>query len=171
MHLEGTGGGYRFTDDYTEDVSSGEMMTQKHGFSDKDTWSSIIKQTPGKFYVNNIGQDTNSSWEETWNEEPALKWAKKRGSSHIWGEWEEYWKDTPQLKECKKWGKKEDEWFEEWKEELNKKYCRKEQRKEGKVFIQEWNEFYEDGKMLTKGKFTEDGVLVKEWDDVVFFNI
>jgi len=66
------------------------MLTQKQGHSGKETWSSIMKQSPGKFYVHNIGQDTNSSWEETWHEESGLKWARKKGNNPAWGSWEEY---------------------------------------------------------------------------------
>ncbi|CAG9311479.1 unnamed protein product [Blepharisma stoltei] len=167
---EGYGDEYKFKDEFTEDVSTGEMMTQKQGYSNKRTWSSIIKQSRGKFYVHHIGQDANSSWEETWNEEPGFKWARKKGSSPEWGSWEEYWKETSDTKECKKWGKNGEEWFEEWKEDSTNKYCRKEQRKHGKIYIQEWKEIYKDEKMITKGCFLEDGIPVKEWDDIVILS-
>eukprot|EP00358_Blepharisma_japonicum_P006508 CAMPEP_0202940938 /NCGR_PEP_ID=MMETSP1395-20130829/1069_1 /ASSEMBLY_ACC=CAM_ASM_000871 /TAXON_ID=5961 /ORGANISM="Blepharisma japonicum, Strain Stock R1072" /LENGTH=294 /DNA_ID=CAMNT_0049635745 /DNA_START=402 /DNA_END=1286 /DNA_ORIENTATION=- len=80
---EGYGDDYKYKDEFTEDVSTGEMLTQKQGHSGKETWSSIMKQSPGKFYVHNIGQDTNSSWEETWHEESGQNGPEKKETTQL----------------------------------------------------------------------------------------
>jgi len=125
---------YEFHDKFSEDVSRGERITEKQGFSsDGNKWYCKIYDSQTQNYVENNGENikTNDKWTEKWcDEKNGIKWAVKEGSNKTEGnEWKENWyekrsgynENMPFIeKKCEKWGKHNaEEWLEKWREEYD----------------------------------------------------
>lgn len=164
---EGFGEDYKYTEEYTHNVEIDEHITTKKGYNLYSKWNSYVYQIGKVFKVHNKGEDLNGSWEEVWEEDGSKKKAWKSGKSDLWGSWEEEWTEDGDVKSCKKSGCKGETWVEQWNEEPNKKFCRKEQCREGNLYIQEWEEIIVEDQKHHFGKFLENGVIVKEWDDFI----
>ena len=163
---EGYGPHYKFIEKYKHNVETNYHKIVKKGFSSDGQWESKRTQQETKHFVHNKGENEDGSWEEMWEEDGNRKKAWKRGNGLLSGSWEEEWEENGQVFFCKKWGEKDEKWTEQWREEPGKKYCRKEQIKDGKVFLQEWEETFDQDKKHSFGKFFENGVVVNEWDTI-----
>ena len=162
----GHGPGYRFTDEFTENLSTGERHETKIGQSPNGSWETKRREQHGEHHVQHKGIDINGSWEEIWYEKGGHKWAKKQGESHLHGKWDETWCIDETVKEAKKHGVNQDnEWWEEWTEWDDRKKCKKEQRWPGLIKIQQWEEETNGNNKHTWGEFLENGAVIKKWDD------